>query len=153
MWKAGPDHGAKVTHYLLQFNASDAPDVWYDYYETIDGEKLRFFAELPPWGTYTFRLLAHNELGVGPPSRATALACTTPPDRPDRNPKNVRTRTHKKKFLVVEWTVSIRLLFVVFKYWLNTPRIIPVSIRYPLRTYTKLFLVVEWTVRIKNKYL
>ncbi|XP_070193952.1 neuroglian-like [Littorina saxatilis] len=111
VWQAGPDHGAKVTHYLLQFNTSDAPDVWYDYYETIPGEKLHYFVDLPPWGTYTFRLLANNELGLGEPSKPTAQSCTTPPDRPDRNPKNVVTLTHKKLYLIVEWTPMHRLEF------------------------------------------
>ncbi|KAL8565781.1 hypothetical protein ACOMHN_061736 [Nucella lapillus] len=111
VWEAGPDHGAKVLHYLLQFNTSDSPSVWYDYFDTIPGEKLRFFVDLPPWGTYTFRLLARNELGLGQPSLPTPQSCTTPPDRPDRNPKNVVTLTHKKHYLVVEWTPMHRLEF------------------------------------------
>ncbi|XP_076447835.1 neuroglian-like [Babylonia areolata] len=111
VWEAGPDHGAKILKYLLQFNTSDTPDVWYDYFEHIPGEKLHYFVDLPPWGTYTFRLLAQNELGLGQPSLPTRESCTTPPDRPDRNPKNVVTLTHKKHYLIVEWTPMHRLEF------------------------------------------
>ncbi|XP_076469463.1 neuroglian-like [Babylonia areolata] len=111
VWQAGPDHGAKVTQYLLQFNTSDTPDVWYDYFETIPGDKLQTFVDLPPWGTYTFRLIARNELGYGEPSLATPQSCTTPPDRPDRNPKDVITLTHKRRHLIVEWTPMHRLEF------------------------------------------
>ncbi|KAL8594881.1 hypothetical protein ACOMHN_038444 [Nucella lapillus] len=111
VWQPGPDHGSQISEYLLQFNTSDTPDVWYDYFEKIPAQKVQTFVDLPPWGTYTFRLMAKNDLGYGEPSQATPQSCTTPPDRPDRNPKDVLTLTHLKNRLVVEWTPMHRLEF------------------------------------------
>jgi hypothetical protein len=84
----------------------------HDYFEPIPGDKNFMFVDMMPWGTYTFRLRARNELGMGDPSKPTSLSFTTPPDRPDRNPKNVATLTHKKLFLIVEWTVRVRHFFM-----------------------------------------
>ncbi|KAL8614800.1 hypothetical protein ACOMHN_065580 [Nucella lapillus] len=67
--------------------------------------------ELSPWGTYAFRVKAVSELGVSKPSHVTGRSCTTPPERPDTNPKNVRTRTDIKNTLVIEWNPIERLHF------------------------------------------
>ncbi|PVD25356.1 hypothetical protein C0Q70_15856 [Pomacea canaliculata] len=110
-WRAAPANGAKIREYSLEFNTSDAPDVWYPYYERIPGDRHEFFVDLAPYGTYTFRLLARNDIGDSQPSDVTRRSCTTPPDKPDRNPKQVVTRTHKKGYLVIEWTPMQRLNF------------------------------------------
>lgn len=112
-WRAAPANGAKIREYSLEFNTSDAPDVWYPYYERIPGDRHEFFVDLAPYGTYTFRLLARNDIGDSQPSDVTRRSCTTPPDKPDRNPKQVVTRTHKKGYLVIEWTVGRTSLSVI----------------------------------------
>ncbi|CAG5134977.1 unnamed protein product, partial [Candidula unifasciata] len=105
-WDPGNDNGAEILGYTVQFNTSDYPDIWLVFF---------FFTlltlQLYPWGTYSFRVKARNILGSSKPSAATSRMCTTPPDRPDRNPSNVRTRTDVKKTLVVEWTPMSRLYF------------------------------------------
>ncbi|XP_025102639.1 neural cell adhesion molecule L1-like protein isoform X4 [Pomacea canaliculata] len=105
-WRAAPPNGAKIREYSLEFNTSEEPDVWYPYYERIPGDRHEFFVDLPPYGIYTFRLLARNDIGDSQPSDVTRRSCTTPPDKPDRSPKQVVTRTHKKGYLVIEWTLQ-----------------------------------------------
>ncbi|XP_076448650.1 neuroglian-like [Babylonia areolata] len=170
-WEEGQDHGAPIARYIVQFNTSDTPDRWHDYFEqfpagarqprrraNIDrpsspsssspfgsgrhhtvyrgskagigagggggGEAAALLSkvrlpdgaqhaniELSPWGTYAFRVKAVSELGVSKPSHVTARTCTTPPERPDTNPKNVRTRTDVRNTLVIEWNPIERLHF------------------------------------------
>ena len=105
-WEKGKENGAEISRYIVQFNTSDTPDRWHDYFEQFPTGARQATIELSPWGTYAFRVKAMTELGVSKPSAVTAGTCTTPPERPDTNPKNVRTRTDIKNMLVVEWNVS-----------------------------------------------
>ncbi|XP_045164292.1 neuroglian-like isoform X1 [Mercenaria mercenaria] len=110
IWKKGEDGGAEITHYLVQFNTSESPDNWMYYYDEIPGEVETTYMNLSPWGTYSFRLLAKNDVGFSKPSEPTKQQCTTPPERPGGNPKDVRTLTHKMGKLIVTWTPMARLL-------------------------------------------
>ena len=105
-WQPGPDNGADITWYTVQYNLVDSPDDWFDYYETASGDRREQSIELAPFGTYHFRVVAMNAVGKGLPSDVTSGQCTTPPDRPNRNPRSVRSRTDRKGFLVIEWEVS-----------------------------------------------
>ncbi|XP_012937506.1 protein sidekick-2 [Aplysia californica] len=111
VWEEGNNNGAEIVGYTLQFNTSDYPDMWYDYDEQFDRNARAATLQLYPWGSYSFRVKSRNSLGSSKPSPATSRTCTTPPDRPDRNPSNVRTRTDKKKTLIIEWTPMSRLYF------------------------------------------
>ncbi|XP_025107888.1 neuroglian-like [Pomacea canaliculata] len=110
-WEGGPENWATVTRYIVQFNSSVEPVRWHDYYEQFPAGSRRALVVLSPWGTYSFRVKAVNDVGVSKPSSVTSRECTTPPDRPDSNPKNVRTRTDVKNTLVVEWNPIDRLYF------------------------------------------
>lgn len=105
-WVPGRSNGANTTGFTVQFNLRDSPDTWFDFYEEILPDKNKSYVELSPYGTYSFRVLARNEVGTSRPSSVTSRECTTPPDRPDRNPGGVRTKTDKKGYLVIEWEVS-----------------------------------------------
>ena len=91
----------------MQFNTSDNPSQWNNYYEEIPGENKKGTVHLLPWGTYSFRILTRNTLGYSEPSIPTHDTCTTPPDHPDGNPNNVRTLTYKKNKLIIAWMVSV----------------------------------------------
>ncbi|CAG5126382.1 unnamed protein product, partial [Candidula unifasciata] len=110
-WEPGNDNGAAILGYIVQFNTSDSPNIWNDYDEQFDSSRVAVTLQLYPWGTYSFRVKAKNILGSSKPSKSTLRMCTTPPDRPDRNPSNVRTRTDIKNTLIVEWTPMSRLYF------------------------------------------
>lgn len=90
----------------MQFNTSESPDNWMYYYDEISGDVLTTRINLSPWGSFSFRLLAKNEVGFSKPSDPTKQQCTTPPEKPGGNPKDVRTLTHKMGKLIVTWTVS-----------------------------------------------
>lgn len=105
-WLPGKSNGAKILGYMVQFNLSDKSETWYDYYDECPGDTTQAFVSLSPYGTYSFRVIARNAVGASQPSFSTTRECTTPPDRPDRNPSGVQTRTDKKGFLVIEWEVS-----------------------------------------------
>ncbi|XP_041350235.1 neuroglian-like [Gigantopelta aegis] len=109
VWQPGRSNGEKISRFVVQFNTSEDTEVWHDYFEEIRGGEHTAFIDLPPWGTYAFRVLAKNKVGLSKPSAVTRKMCTPPPDRPDGNPKNVRTRTDEKGKLVVEWTPMHRL--------------------------------------------
>ncbi|CAL1545528.1 unnamed protein product [Lymnaea stagnalis] len=110
-WDASNENGAEILGYTVQFNTSDQPEIWYDYDEQFAANARAATLQLYPWGTYAFRVKARNSMGSSKPSVFTSRKCITPPDRPDRNPSNVRTRTSKKKTLIVEWTPMSRLYF------------------------------------------
>lgn len=106
VWTPGNNGGSKITQYLVQFNTSDNPADWNYYSETVPGDEKMALVNLSPWVTYRFRLLAKNRVGFSEPSQPTKTDCTTPPERPGSNPKNVHTLTHKQGKLIVTWTVG-----------------------------------------------
>lgn len=109
-WQPGKSNGAEIQQFVLQYTLKEKPDTWFDFYDEVSGDKNTSYVEIPPYGTYMFRVLARNAVGVSRPSAVTSRECTTPPDRPDRNPINVLTKTDKKGFLVIEWEVIICIL-------------------------------------------
>ena len=106
IWEPGHDGGSKILSYLVQFNTSENPLHWNYYFEEIPGDVKSIHVNLPAWGTYSFRILAKNSVGYSGPSSPTKDHCTTPPEKPGGNPKDVRTLTYKKGKLIVTWTVS-----------------------------------------------
>ncbi|KAL3853695.1 hypothetical protein ACJMK2_017217, partial [Sinanodonta woodiana] len=109
-WQPGENGGAEISSYLVQFNTSDNPKMWNNYYEEIPPTVRTTHIHLSPWGMYSIRMLAKNSAGYSDPSLPTKKTCTTPPDHPGGNPKDVRSLTHKKNKLIVTWTPMPKLL-------------------------------------------
>ena len=106
-WDKGRENGTNIKYFVIQFITSKLPNRWHDYFDHIPGNVLQATIELSPWGTYSFRVRAVRALGISSPSTVSEHSCTTPPERPDSNPKDVRTRTGLKNTLVIEWKVVL----------------------------------------------
>lgn len=74
--------------------------------KTVGANKRQAKVELSPFGSYTFRVKAVNEIGPGLPSAPTMNMCETPENRPPFHPKKVHTVTDTTNVLAVEWEVS-----------------------------------------------
>ncbi|GFS00043.1 contactin [Elysia marginata] len=90
-WITGPDHGATITRFLLQFRTDFKPiwRIWHDDVLASDVCVLRklskgqlssrrqydkcqlVLADLKPGSTYSFRVTAVNRYGAGPPSSSS----------------------------------------------------------------------------------
>ncbi|GFO43917.1 neural cell adhesion molecule l1 [Plakobranchus ocellatus] len=110
-WEPGQEYGNKVIEFQVQFNTSAQPDVWHDFDERFGAQTRMVTLALYPGLTYSFRVKARNILGSSKPSAPTSRKCTTPPDRPHGNPRNVRTLTGVKGMLVIVWQPMSRLHF------------------------------------------
>lgn len=112
-WRPGNDNGYRITNFFIQYNSSDNPTLWHTYEEPILPSWTNYYMNLRPWGTYSIRMLAENKLGLSKPSSPTKRTCSAPPSHPDRNPKEVWTRTDQTGKLIIQWTVSCFFLFYV----------------------------------------
>lgn len=61
---------------------------------------------MSPWANYTFRVVAWNKIGPSTPSAHSEI-CTTQPEVPHKNPRNVEGKGTDPHNLVITWTVSI----------------------------------------------
>lgn len=103
-WRPGNDNGYRITNFFIQYNSSDNPTLWHTYEEPILPSWTNYYMNLRPWGTYSIRMLAENKLGLSKPSSPTKRTCSAPPSHPDRNPKEVWTRTDQTGKLIIQWT-------------------------------------------------
>lgn len=76
---------------------------------------------LSPWGNYSFRVLAKNKLGTSRPSNPTAQVCSTPPDVPHHNPRQICSENVKPRQLVITW--DVRIFFTVLKFFWGGGRV------------------------------
>ncbi|XP_046565244.1 protein sidekick-2-like [Haliotis rubra] len=88
--------------FIVEYNTSFTPNEWAVGARTSPNSRSARI-QLSPWGSYSFRVKALNEIGTGEPGDISPAKCRTPPSRPDRHPRNVKTVGDKTNFLVVEW--------------------------------------------------
>ncbi|KAH9488676.1 hypothetical protein Btru_042145 [Bulinus truncatus] len=110
-WVPGKSNGAEISHFIIQYMMKESPDSWFDFYDEVSGDKNTSTVQIQPYGTFKFRVVAHNSVGASRPSMVTSHECYTPPEKPDKNPHNVHAETDKKGFLVIAWEPLPRLLF------------------------------------------
>ncbi|XP_036367219.1 neuroglian-like isoform X2 [Octopus sinensis] len=107
-WSPGNDNGFRISAYFIQYNSSHNPSLWRTYEEPIKPALNNYYMDLRPWGKYSIRMLAENKLGLSKPSLPTKKTCSAPSKHPDRNPKEVWTRTDQTGKLIIQWTTMIR---------------------------------------------
>lgn len=113
-WSPGNDNGYRISAYFIQYNSSHNPSLWRTYEEPIKPSLNNYYMDLRPWGKYSIRMLAENKLGLSKPSLPTKKTCSAPSKHPDRNPKEVWTRTDQTGKLIIQWTVSKIVITIIF---------------------------------------
>ncbi|KRX49451.1 Neuroglian [Trichinella murrelli] len=102
-----PRTAAPVESFWVQYNSNDAePDAWHIYPVPVttraDKDWWTITVPLHPWGNFSFRAVARNEVGDSAPSLASTQ-CTTAAALPELNPANVVVRGTSPDNLVVSW--------------------------------------------------
>ena len=106
-WQFFNENNAQVQNFIIQYNTSFDPNIWVTAKESEHKTKYYETIELSPWGNYSFRVIARNEVGEGMPSVPTQGECQVPPDVPEHNPDNVCTANDTPHTLTITWQVGI----------------------------------------------
>jgi hypothetical protein len=104
-WQPGKENYAPILNFIVQYNTSFQPDLWYDIATNISQNNRRIVVSMSPWGNYTFRVISRNKIGLSLPSMRSFNVCTTDPGVPDKNPENVIGEGDQPGNLVIFWTV------------------------------------------------
>jgi len=113
-WQPGKENYAPILNFLVQYNTSFQPDLWYDIMTNVSQNNRRILVTLSPWGNYTFRVISRNKIGLSLPSFQSLNVCRTEPERPDKNPENVIGEGDEPGNLVIFWTVSYIVISCFF---------------------------------------
>lgn len=104
-WKLINENNSPVIQFVIEYNTSFNPDVWYVAKTQVPRDRQYQRIALSPWGNYTFRVVAENSIGYSRPSSPTTV-CRTPPDVPHHNPRQVCTQNLAPHSLVIVWEVQ-----------------------------------------------
>lgn len=87
-------------HYTIQFITSFAPDEWQTYEKDVVGHQCML--PYTPWANYSYRIIAHNDIGASEPSEPTEM-CEMSADYPNKNPDDVKAEGGDPTHLVISW--------------------------------------------------
>lgn len=105
VWTPGNDSNARITEYIVYYNTSFDEQDRFTEGARVEGIFTRAKVRLRPWTNFTFSVQARNSVGLSERSEFTPTICTTPPQKPYRNPKEVCTVNHAADQLVITWEV------------------------------------------------
>lgn len=103
-WQPGKENFAPILNFIVQFNSSFQPDLWYNIAVNVSQNQRRIVANMSAWGNYSFRVLARNKIGLSLPSIQSFNICTTQPNVPTNNPENIIGEGDEPGNLVIFWT-------------------------------------------------
>ncbi|KPP61888.1 neural cell adhesion molecule L1-like [Scleropages formosus] len=101
-WSPEDDHNSPILEFVVEYEEQQFGKGEWIEVARVTGEVNHVTAPLRPFGTYSFRVTAINELGKSKPSSPSALH-STPPAAPDMNPEDVRSESTEPGTLVIMW--------------------------------------------------
>ena len=115
-WQPGKENYAPILNFVVQYNTTFQPDLWYNIATNISQNNRRIVVTMSPWGNYTFRVMSRNKIGYSLPSFPSVSTCRTQARVPDKNPQNVIGEGDRPGNLVIFWTVSYSVMYLFFGY-------------------------------------
>uniref|UniRef100_A0A8C9VVQ7 Neuronal cell adhesion molecule a n=1 Tax=Scleropages formosus TaxID=113540 RepID=A0A8C9VVQ7_SCLFO len=101
-WIPGDDHNSPIRKFIIQYeDALHHPGIWKNLTE-VPGTKTTAYLKLSPYVSYTFRVLAVNEVGFSKPSTPSRQYITKPA-APDENPSEVQGAGNEHNNLIISW--------------------------------------------------
>ncbi|XP_049928958.1 neuronal cell adhesion molecule-like isoform X6 [Epinephelus moara] len=101
-WTPGDEHNSPIEKFLIQYEDSlHHRGHWHNLTE-VPGTKTTAHLKLSPYIHYTFRVLAHNAMGLSRPS-FPSRTYKTEPAAPDENPTGVTGFGTEHDNLVISW--------------------------------------------------
>ena len=104
-WQPGKENYAPILNFIVQFNTSFQPELWYPIATNVSQNNRRIVVSMSPYGNYTFRVIARNKIGLSLPSYHSHNVCHIEAGVPDKNPENVIGEGDHPGNLVIFWTV------------------------------------------------
>ncbi|KAK3601735.1 hypothetical protein CHS0354_016099 [Potamilus streckersoni] len=104
-WNAGSNNFSPIKYFIIEYNNTYKPDKWKEAGRVDDPLATSHSITVSPHVSYTFRVIAVNELGQSQPSRHSNPICQTGPAPPDKHPSNIRDDRSKPGFLIVQWDI------------------------------------------------
>uniref|UniRef100_A0A3P8TXX1 Neural cell adhesion molecule L1 n=1 Tax=Amphiprion percula TaxID=161767 RepID=A0A3P8TXX1_AMPPE len=104
-WTPGESHNSPITGFLVEAREEQHQEEvrWrWEFWEEVPGDVHHRQLKLHPFCTYSFRVIAINELGRSSPSQPSARH-STPPAVPSSNPVNVTSDSSEPGTLVITW--------------------------------------------------
>lgn len=104
-WTPGESHNSPITGFLVEAREEQHQEEvrWrWEFWEEVPGDVHHRQLKLHPFCTFSFRVIAVNELGNSSASHASARY-STPPAVPSSNPVNVTSNSSEPGTLVITW--------------------------------------------------
>ncbi|XP_069084979.1 neuronal cell adhesion molecule-like isoform X17 [Pleurodeles waltl] len=101
-WIPGDDNNSPITNFIIEYeDGLHEPGVWH-YQTEVPGTQTTAVLKLSPFVSYTFRVIAVNEIGRSQPSEISERYVTKPAE-PDKNPSGVKGVGSEPDNLVITW--------------------------------------------------
>ncbi|XP_074021703.1 neuronal cell adhesion molecule isoform X33 [Numenius arquata] len=101
-WVPGDENNSPITNFVIEFeDGLHEPGVWH-YQTEVPGTQTTVQLKLSPYVSYSFRVIAVNEIGRSQPSEPSEQYLTKSAN-PDENPSNVQGIGSEPDNLVITW--------------------------------------------------
>ncbi|XP_063283112.1 neural cell adhesion molecule L1-like protein isoform X2 [Pelobates fuscus] len=101
-WTPSDSHNSPISEYLIQSKRSRHEHGQWEDIANVARNVTLCVLHLKPYYNYQFRVIARNEMGLGPPSASTNVY-STPPAVPDVSPRIVYAEADKPNEMMIKW--------------------------------------------------